>query len=380
MKRPVGSSDCVDFSGLKIVGNTCDDVTTHVDSVENNSRVVLMPKSQIRSLKPQNEKLVFMLCFCSLCEVTSEMCFVYLCVCVCVCGSLMQLVCVCVCVCVMGTAGWGNEYRGRGDGCEWSSCDRWANRCSPRPSERRYLWAGKDSQTQSAARRHRPAARWNITYVCTTSLNTAETVLGRRRRFGRLKSSELDSRAEAQSLRSPSATRMWTINTDDWFFFQMIDRADDIMTTRGHMRLRVEVLKISAECYEVISGFFILNSWLMVKNLFPEVTVTFDLWTPTISSSFRLHPKVYTLHFTCKRDGGARRKSLSRESPNSHFIWSKGPCASRYVWGINWSSVICDSSVLKTLALMQLPLTWCPAHNTSQFISNKLWMIWICRN
>lgn len=29
-----------------------------------------------------------------------------------------------VCVCVMGTAGSGNEYRGRGDGCEWSSCDR----------------------------------------------------------------------------------------------------------------------------------------------------------------------------------------------------------------------------------------------------------------
>ena len=121
MKRPVGSSDCADFSGLKIVGNTCDDVTTHVDSVENNSRVVLMPKSQIRSLKPQNEKLVFMLCFCSLCEVTSEMCFVYLCVCVCVwqpdaarvcvcvCVCVWQpdaaRVCVCVCVCVMGTAG-----------------------------------------------------------------------------------------------------------------------------------------------------------------------------------------------------------------------------------------------------------------------------------
>ena len=101
----------MDFSGLKIVGNMCDDVTTHVDSVENNSRVVLMPKSQIRSLKPQNEKLVFMLCFCSLCEVTSEMCFVYLCVCVCVCvcGSLMQLVCVCVCVCVCDGNSWLRE-------------------------------------------------------------------------------------------------------------------------------------------------------------------------------------------------------------------------------------------------------------------------------
>lgn len=54
-------------------------------------------------------------------------------------------------LCAAGTAGWGNEYRGRGDGCEPSPCDRRANRCSPRPAERRYLWGGKDSQTQSSA-------------------------------------------------------------------------------------------------------------------------------------------------------------------------------------------------------------------------------------
>lgn len=53
--------------------------------------------------------------------------------------------------------------------------------------------------SRAAPRRHRPAARRNITYVCTTSLNTAETVFGRRRRFGRLKSSQLDSREEKSS-------------------------------------------------------------------------------------------------------------------------------------------------------------------------------------
>lgn len=82
-------------------------------------------------------------------------------------------VCVCVCVCVMGTAGWGNEYRGRGDGCEWSSCDRWANRCSPQPSERCYLWAGKDSQTQSTWRRWPASALIHIMYISRTLSNAA---------------------------------------------------------------------------------------------------------------------------------------------------------------------------------------------------------------
>lgn len=33
LKRPVSSSHLVDFSGLEIVGNICDDVTTRVDNV-----------------------------------------------------------------------------------------------------------------------------------------------------------------------------------------------------------------------------------------------------------------------------------------------------------------------------------------------------------
>lgn len=125
-----------------------------------------------------------------------------------------------------------------------------------------------------------------------------------------------------------------------------------------------------------VSSFWILDLWSKICFLRSPWLLTFWRQQSVLPSGCI---QKFT-HFTCKRHGGARRKSLSRESPNSHFIWSKGPCASRYVWGINWSSVICDSSVLKTLALMQLPLTWCPAHNTSQFISNKLWMIWICRN
>lgn len=115
--------------------------------------------------------------------------------------------CVCLagltqCVCVMGTAGSGNEYRGRGDGCEWSSCDRWANRCSPQPSERRYLWAGKDSQTQKHTPPLASSVLKHITYICTTLLNNerhGRTAFRRHRGFSLQEAALLNSQVEAFS-------------------------------------------------------------------------------------------------------------------------------------------------------------------------------------
>lgn len=107
-----------------------------------------------------------------------------------------------VCVCVMGTAGSGNEYRGRGDGCEWSSCDRWANRCSPQPSERRYLWAGKDSQTQKHTPPPASSVLKHITYICTTLLNNerhGRTAFRRHRGFSLQEATLLNSQVEAFS-------------------------------------------------------------------------------------------------------------------------------------------------------------------------------------